>query len=133
MSRVETIEGRPTVVRPTGSGLPRKLDLLLGQMFDTTLRVDIRPGGARTTCTVLREHRFVRFREGRWFARDGIRRGEVLDLRLLMCADCGAVQVRDISIDLLRGQARPASGPPQRRDYVMDWYSCARPSGREYR
>lgn len=133
--KIENIEGRKTVVAPTGSGLPGKLDELLSQMaaFRFTYRADIALAGARPACTVWREHRLVRFREGRWFARDGIRRGQVLDLSLRMCADCGAVQVRDVSYDLLGGQARPASGPPKRRDHVLDWYSGKRPAGREYK
>ena len=133
--RLSRIEGRNTLIVPTGSGLPRKLDELLRQMsgFGFTYAADIALAGTRTACTVLRDHRLVRFREGRWFARDGIRRGEVLDLQLRMCADCGAVQVRDVSYDWLGGQKRPASGPPKRRDHVMDWYSGKRPAGREYK
>lgn len=137
---LETVEGRKAVVRPTGSGLPRKLDELLRQMatFGFSYIADIRPAGARTACTQLREHRFQRFREGRWFARDGIRRGEILDLRLLMCADCGAVQVRDISIDVLdtiqNRQKRPAAlDRLKRRDHILDYYSGSRPRGREYK
>lgn len=136
---VSTIEGRRTLVRPSGSGLPRKMDELLRQMasFGFSYTADIRPAGARTACVQLREHRFARFREGRWFARDGIRRGEVLDLALRMCQDCGAVEVRDVSYDVLDTsrdrQARPAKAGPKRRDHVMDWYSGARPGNRTYK
>lgn len=131
--RIEVVEGRRTKIVPTGSGLPKKLPQLLNELVSVTFRADIRPAGARPACDTLRTHRLVRFREGRWFARSGVRVGQVLDLRLRMCADCGAVEVRDVSYDRLGGQARPAAGPPQRRDHVMDWYSGARPAGREYR
>lgn len=131
--RVEVIEGRQTLIQASGSGLPQKLDKLLSELLTVTYRDDFTLAGTRPSCTYLREHRFRRFREGRWYARSGIRAGEVLDLSLLMCQDCGAVQVRDTSIDWLGGQKRPAADPPKRRDHVMDWYSGKRPAGREYR
>ncbi len=132
--RIEVIEGRRTMVVPASSGLPGKLDGLLGEMaaFAFSFRDDITPAGARSACTVLREHRFRRFREGRWFARQGPRKGSVLDLALRMCADCGAVEVRDVSIDRLAGLPTGMSGPA-RRSHVLGFYSGKRPSGREYR
>lgn len=131
--RVETIDGTRVVVSPTGSGLPAKLEALLGEMagFGFGFRDDFTLTGARPSCTVLREHRFRRFREGRWFARAGIRRGQVLDLHLLMCADCGAVQVRDVSYDFLPGLGVGRRGP-NRRNHILDWYSGARPNQRTY-
>jgi len=134
--RTATIEGRTTLVRPSGSGLPRKLDDLLGQMasFGFSYATDVRPAGARTACTQLREHRFVRFREGRWFDRSGIRRGQVLDLRLRMCRDCGAVEVRDVSIDVLTPDHRVIQASRlKRRDHLIGWYSGSRPGNRTYK
>lgn len=131
--RVDTVEGRRTIVQPVGHGLPGKLPDLLGQLLQITFAEDVVLQGARATCEAAREHRLTRFREGRWFARDGVRRGEFLDLSLRMCRDCGAVQVRDVSFDLLPGQRRPAAGPPKRRDHVIGWYSGKRRAGREYK
>lgn len=131
--RIETIEGRRTVVQPVGSGLPGKMSDLLASLLSVTYSADVALGGASVRCEQLREHRLTRFREGRWFARDGVRRGEMLDLSLRMCRDCGAVQVRDVSYDRLPGQARPAAGPPKRRDEVIGWYSGARRGRREYK
>ena len=134
-ARVEVIEGRRTRVGPTMSGLPRKLPELLAQMHHVTFRDDFPLAGARPVCDVLREHRFRRFREGRWLARDGIRRGEVLDLLLAMCQDCGAVRVTDVSYDVsVSGESIPLGRRgPNRRNHILDWYSGARAGGREYR
>lgn len=131
---IERIEGQPTLVVPAGNGLPPKLDGLLGEMaaFGFAFREDISPAGARPACTVLREHRFRRFRDGRWFARSGPRRGQVLDLHVRMCADCGAVEVRDVSIDRLAGLV-PGRAGFARRDHVLGFYSGKRVAGREYR
>lgn len=128
---IEQIEGQPTLVVPDASPLPPKLDGLLGEMaaFGFSYRADISPAGTRPACTVLREHRFQRFREGRWLARSGARRGQVLDLHLRMCADCGAVEVRDLSIDRLAGLTVGRAGPA-RRDHVIGWYSGKRVAGR---
>lgn len=137
-STTATIEGRTTVVRPSLSGLPRKRDELLRQMarFGFAYVNDVKPKGARTACTQLREHRLTKIREGRWFAQDGIRRGEVLDLLLEMCQDCGVIKVTDVSIDVLdRGairQANPARGPLKRRHHVIGWYTGSRPANRVY-
>lgn len=130
---VQIIEGLPTVVEPVGYGLPSKMKDLLAQLLTITYSADVALGGTSVRCEQMREHRLDRFREGKWFARDGIRRGEFLDLSLRMCRDCGAVQVRDVSYDRLPGQRRPASGPPKRRDHVIGWYSGARRGRREYK
>lgn len=137
---VLTIEGRRVVVQSTHSGLPQKLDALLSAMFAVTYRDDaIRPGGASVSCIRLRTHRLKLFRAGRWFAVSGLRKGEVLDLRLSMCVDCGTVQVRDVSFDLTltddrgRTQRAPIGGRgPARRDHVMDWYSGASARNRQH-
>lgn len=138
MADIQVINGQRTIVAPAHSGLPPKLSDLLVQMatFGFSYHDDFTLGGARPACDALREHRFRRFREGRWFARDGIRRGEVLDLHLRMCADCGAVEVRDVSLDVL---VDPRSGTlmvgrrgPNRRNHLLGWYSGARPNQRTY-
>lgn len=131
---IEVIEGQRTRVAPTQSGLPQKLPDLLAQLTHVTFRADIRPLGARSACDVLREHRFTRFREGRWFARSGIRMGEVLDLRLAMCQDCGAVRVTDVSLDVSFDGERIPLGRrgPNRRNHILDWYSGSRSNQRTY-
>lgn len=132
-AQVQVIEGQPTVVETIDFGLPTKMPDLLAQMaaFGFQYRDDFRPVGTRAACLVLREHRLRRFREGRWFARSGVRRGEVLDLRLAMCQDCGAVEVRDCSYDRM-ADLRVGRRGPNRRNHVIGWYSGKRPAGREY-
>lgn len=153
---VETIEGQRTLVIENDHGLPRSLEGLLSAMaaFGFTYSADPILKGTRTACEQLREHRFVRFREGRWFAQHSlhIRGGGnavrvvpagVLSLALTMCEDCGAVCVRDVSpedyagarptrlVNLTTGQERiaPARG---RRDLVLGWYSGKRRAGRTH-
>lgn len=155
--RTTVIEGQRVLVVENDHGLPRSLNDLLRAMasFGFSYANDPVLGGARPACDVLREHRFVRFREGRWFSRQPITvRGAaesarvippgVLHLALTMCADCGAVCVRDTSPEMWAG-ARPArlvnlkTGDERtapsigRRDVVLGWYSGARRNGREYR
>lgn len=139
-ARIETIEGKRTLVTKSRPPLPQKLDGLLSSLTHVTYRIDMRPTGTATSCE-LREHRFARFREGRHVGTDGI----VRDLRLEMCRDCGAVAVRDVSFDYLdaplhdeRGRvvgherARVAATGPSRRNFVLGWYSGKRRSGRIY-
>lgn len=153
----EVIEGARTLVVENDHGLPSSLDALLAQMdgFGFTYRDDPVLAGARTACEALREHRFVRFREGRWFARrplrihgaaDSVRiiPAGVLDVALTMCRDCGAVCVRDVTremwaggrparlVNLVTGAERVAPARGQ-RDVVIGWYSGKRRAGREYR
>lgn len=157
--RVETIEGRQTLVVENEHGLPRSLNELLRKMagFGFEYQQDPVLRGTRPACDVLREHRFVRFREGRWFARQPItiRGGThpdavrvipagVLRLALTMCEDCGAVCVRDVTQEMWAG-ARPArivnlqtgdvriAPPVGQRNVVLGWYSGKRRNGREYR
>ncbi len=126
-AHVETIEGQQTLVVENKPPLQGKLPALLDALSHVTYRADIRPGGASTACQ-LRDHRFQRFREGRHVGLDGV----VRDLSLQMCADCGAVCVRDTSIDRLPGLPTGRRGPA-RKDHVLGWYSGARPNSREYR
>lgn len=122
----ETIEGQRTLVVERNPPLQPKLDQLLGALYGLTFREDIRPGGTSAACDA-RDHRFLRFREGRHLGLDGV----VRDLRLLMCADCGAVCVRDISFDRLPGLSTGRRGPI-RKDHVLGWYTGARRKGRQY-
>lgn len=126
-AHIEVIEGRKTVVTTTRPPLPQKMPDLLAHLMAVTYRADFTPAGARAACE-RRLHRFQRFREGRHLGLDGLLR----DLRLEMCADCGAVCVRDISVDRLAGLPTGRSGPA-RRDLVIGWYSGARRNHREYR
>lgn len=155
--RTETIEGQRVLVVENDHGLPRSLDELLRQMaaFRFTYRADPVLRGTRPACEVTRTHRFVRFREGRWFARRPIViRGAadsarvipagVLSLALTMCEDCGAVCVRDVTPEMWAG-ARPArlvnlrtgdervAPATSTRNVVIGWYSGKRRAGREYR
>lgn len=121
------IEGRPVEVVERNPPLPKTLDRLLAQLR-LSVRYDVKPAGTSRNCEVLRDHRFATFATGRHVGLDGI----VRDLRLLMCADCSAVCVRDVSVDRLPGL--PAGGRgPSRRDLVLGWYSGARRNRREYR
>lgn len=128
--RYEVVEGRRTLVVTEPKPLPQKMPTLLGALKHVRYAVDISPTGARAACE-MRDHRFRRFREGRHLGLDGI----VRDLRLEMCADCGAVCVRDISFDLAVAGERVPIGRkgPARRDLVLGWYSGARRNSREYR
>lgn len=149
---------RVRVVTNEDRGLPRKLDDLVRAMaaFGFSYSADIRPAGTRPACDAARTHRFARFREGRWWNHreflvrteyaDGVRRvpAGLLMLALEMCQDCGAVSVRDVTIEPWAG-AKPAqltnlrtgavrTAPAvARRNILLGWYSGARRAGREYK
>ncbi len=124
---IERIEGQQTLVVENKPPLPQKMPDLLGQLRFVRFAEDITLAGTRASCE-MRQHRFLRFREGRHVGTDGV----VRDLRLEMCADCGAVCVRDITRDQLPGLPTGHAGPA-RRDLVLGWYSGARRNSREYR
>ncbi len=130
----QLIEGRRVEVQTIDWGLPPKMDALLTALFGVTQRADIVPGGTSVACEVWRTHRFQLFRLGRFFPVSGVVLGQVLDLRLNMCADCGAVEVRDISYDRsFDGEPIPVGRKgPNRRDRIIGHYSGARRGGREY-
>lgn len=122
------IEGRRVVVERRTPPLPQRLDALLAEMFALTVREDIRPAGATSSCEAMRDHRLGVLRAGRHVGTDRVLR----DLRVEMCRDCGAVCVRDVSYDRLDGLT-PGRRGPVRRDHVLGWYSGARRNRREYR
>lgn len=125
---LQTIEGKRTLVVERTPPLPQKLDQLIDELFGVSVSADIRPTGASAACEQWRTHRFTTIREGRHLGRDRVLR----DLRIQMCADCGAVCVRDVSFDRLSGLPIGRSGPA-RRDLVLGWYSGSRRGGRSYR
>ncbi len=128
--RLETIEGRQTLIVVNRPKLQPKLVGLLSALSHVRVARDIRPSGMAAQCERDREHRFETLREGRHVGLDGV----VRDLRILMCLDCGAAQVRDISYDTtVAGEPVPRSGRPKRRDLVIGWYTGRRAAGREYR
>lgn len=162
--RTATIEGRPTLVVANQASLPPSLATLLGEMapFGFAERADFTLAGTRPACEVLRVHRWKTFRVGRWsnLREFGVVVGHetvgsqaiprtvtvprgVRNLRLDMCADCGAVAVRDITpekwagarpatlVNLATGKRRVASAVGQ-PDLVIGWYSGRRRKGREY-
>jgi hypothetical protein len=162
LAREQVIEGRRTLVVESQSALPRSLQTLLTEMapFGFSARHDFTLAGARPACEVLRVHRWQPFRTGHWpnpraFSvvigkqADGtlqtatVPRG-TRNLRLEMCADCGAVMVRDISshgtlggraariVNTQTGRERIAPAVGQ-RDLVIGWYSGKRRAAREYR
>jgi len=124
--RVMVIEGRRVLVTDRTPPIPGTLDRLLAEMV-VTLVADVRPMGARTACLSEQDHRLGVFREGRHVGRDGV----VRSLRLLMCQDCQAVAVRDVTLDRLDG-LRTGGRLPRRRDHIIGWYSGARPAQRVY-
>lgn len=126
------IEGQTVLVIEPPKVLPGTLDLLLRHLVNVTYRVDPVLGGTATHCDE-RTHRLALFRRGRLFAPQG----ELLDLELDMCIDCGAVKVRDVSRDSIShhvdGRLRNAPRlAPRRRNETLGWYTGARRRNREY-
>lgn len=101
--------------------LPPSLTVLLGQLRAVREVSAVLPVGARAACT-QGEHDLQPFREGVWQQRE---------LRLSLCAYCGTVEVRDVSLDLLAGVAA-GTGGARRRSAILGWYSGSRPKGRTY-
>lgn len=155
---LQIIEGQRVLVVESQSALPKSLATLLSEMapFGFSERYDFTLAGARPACEVLRVHRWQTFRVGHWpnprpfqvvighgGETETIPRG-TRNLRLEMCADCGAVMVRDISthgwlgakpsrlVNTQTGAERIAPAVGQ-RDLVIGWYSGKRRAGREYR
>lgn len=156
--RYTTIQGQRVLVMPRQAGLPQKLDQLLAAMahFGFAFRDDFTPAGTRRACEAANDHRFKVFREGRWWnpvrfnvhgdhpAAFRVIEAGLLLLRLEMCQDCGAVCVRDVSLEPEAGatparlmnlqtgawRTAPSVG---RRNVVLGWYSGKRRASREYR
>ena len=123
----QTIEGQRTLVVERTPPLPPRLDVLIASMFSLSVSTDITPAGASIACEQWRTHRFTTIRQGRAMCRDLMLR----DLRVDMCADCGAVCVHDISFDRMPGLLVGGRGPA-RRDLILGWYSGARRGNRQY-
>ena len=129
--RFETIDGRTVAVFERRRPIPDRLELLLEggegwRPLRVIHRLPLRLGGAALSCATD-DHSMSPWVEGFHTGSDSI----VRHLRLLACVDCGAVCVRDISFDELRG-ARPSRLRPRRRDNVIGWYTGARPRQRIY-
>lgn len=131
--RVQLIEGQSVLVIERRPPLQPSLEALRRAMV-VTYELPLRRTGPRAAC-LTSEHRLIHFLSGRHLGTDAV----VRELRLLMCADCEAVCVRDVSHDSLtaldpagRGAARPSRLAPRRRDRVLGWYSGARLGQRTY-
>lgn len=120
--RVTVIEGRQTLVVERVPPLPRRLGDLLARLRVYPVRIS----GWRSTCSD-QDHRMVPLADGSFLCFDGIRR----DLRVLICADCEAAQVRDVSVDRLPGLPTGRLAV-RRRDVVIGWYSGSRRGQRTY-
>lgn len=120
--RVAVIEGRPTLITERRPPLPPRLGDLLARLRVYPLRI----AGWRSECS-QQDHRLVPLADGSYLCSDGIRR----ELRVLICADCEAACVRDVTVDSLPG-LRPGRHAPRRRDHVIGWYSGARRNQRTY-
>lgn len=101
--------------------LPRRLEQLLGELAFVRSR-DVRLLGTRRACRDA-EHDLSPWRTGVWRERE---------LRLSLCAYCGAIEVRDVSLDILPG-VKAGAGGPRRRSDILGWYSGARARGRQYK
>lgn len=105
---------RPSVLPPT-------LDALLATIA-VVERLAIRVSGFAKACADV-DHRLVPWVKGHLAGRD---------LRLAMCADCGVVEVRDVSVDRLPGLGAGVRLAPRRRDDLIGWYTGPRPANRIY-
>jgi hypothetical protein len=121
--RVAVIEGRRTLVVERRPPLPARLGDLLARLRVYPVRIS----GWRSTCSE-QDHRLVPLADGSYLCNDGLRR----ELRVLICADCEAAQVRDVTIDRLPGLATGRL-TPRRRDLIIGWYSGSRRNQRTYR
>lgn len=100
--------------------LPNRLDDLL-RMLSDGLVYPVPRLGASTDCTGYETHDWRLWVTGTLHQRS---------LRLSKCANCEAVDVRDVSLDLSIGGARLARRPLNR---LLGWYTGKRPGGRTYR
>jgi hypothetical protein len=102
------------------SVLPPRLDALLAALRGAR-SVPVLVLGTRRACTD-ESHAYAAWVTGVYGPRE---------LQLSRCTFCGAVEVRDVSYDILPG-LKAGRGGPRRRDDVLGWYSGSRPLGRTY-
>ena len=135
--RVLVIEGQRVRVFERTPPLPPSLSLLLNGGRDAkgrpwqrlrVLRTRPMPGlGGATDACLQEDHRLKPWIDGIHVGSDNVTRS----LSLRVCQDCGAVQVRDASHDML--DRLPTGGRPLlRKDHLLAWYSGARPGQRQY-
>lgn len=101
------------------SPLPPNLEALLGSIV-VVRSTPVRVLGTRLACRDDHDYRH-------WM--DGLYAG--LSLRLAACLYCGAVEVRDVSVDLLPGVSTGRI-KPRRRSVVLGWYSGRRANARRH-
>ena len=97
--------------------LPANLDALL-RLIRSGLVYPVPVRGAATACTANETHDMQLWITGTYSGRD---------LRLNKCADCQAVEVRDVSLDLAIGDARLPRRPLNR---LLGWYTGHSPNRR---
>lgn len=114
-------EGITALVVERPSILPPTLDGLLASL-SVVERLAVRVLGFSRTCADT-DHRLVPWIKGVFAGHD---------LRLRMCADCGLVEVRDVSLDILPLAQMGRRRRPLRRDDLIGWYSGKRAGGRMY-
>jgi hypothetical protein len=144
-TRVSVIEGRTVLVVEKSPAIAPTLELLLAGGRDATGRL-WRPltvserhplvlSGTRSACVAEQDHRLRDWLAGVLVDVSGVLRS----VRLRACADCGAVEVRDVSLDTDkahdpagRGFARRPGLPWRHRDLVIGWYAGSRARGRTF-
>ena len=99
--------------------LPANLDALL-RLIRSGLVYPVPVRGATSACTDDLNHDLQLWITGTYSGRS---------LRLLKCADCESVEVRDVSLDAVIGSARLAPRPLNR---LLGWYTGRRRAGRTY-
>jgi hypothetical protein len=136
-ARTTVIDGRRVLVVDRDPPIPATLEILLQGGRDARSRrwspirlvnrYPLRISGARAECS-LQSHRLTVWLEGFHLGSDGHSRF----LSLHACADCGAVCVRDQSVDTSAGRFAAGGRPLRRMDHILGWYSGARPRNRVY-
>lgn len=116
---VTIADGLSAQVIQRRSPLPQRLDLLLSEIV-VYRRFPAAIMGTRQACTDA-THEFAAWLWGTYAG---------LELKLSLCAFCGVIEVRDISLDILPGAM--GHGSPRRRSDVIGWYTGKRPAGRTY-
>jgi hypothetical protein len=99
--------------------LPSNLDALL-RLISNGLVYPVPVRGARADCTARETHDMQLWVTGSLSGRD---------VRLNKCANCEAVEVRDVSLDLAIGDTRLSRRPLNR---LLGWYTGRRQANRTY-